>query len=301
VKAYLQLIRAPNLFTAAADAAAGFTLMAAVDGTLDRPHWLRLAALMAISAALYASGVVFNDCLDADKDRAHRPDRPIPSGAVPLPRAFLLGALLTCGALLAAMFLGLVTVLYATLLVIAIWLYNGAFRRWAISGALGLGLCRFLNMQLGMSTGMSLRYFSVRNYPELLLAPALLGAYAAIVTLVSTYEDRPAGRSGAWLLLGSAAAMCMVLLGALLGVVGTISGQVVLGALILALAAVLIAPLVRLTFASVRKAVGMAVVLVIAFDAAIVLGVRDAPLWLGLGVLLSLVPAALLARKLSPS
>jgi hypothetical protein len=69
----------------------------------------------------------------------------------------------------------------------------------------------------------------------------------------------------------------------------------------LVLAAILIAPLVRLTFASVRKAVGMAVVLVIAFDAAIVLGVRDAPSWLGLGVLLSLVPAALLARKLSPS
>ena len=301
MKAYLQLIRAPNLITAAADAAAGFILMAAVDGTLDRLHWLRLAALMAVSAALYASGVAFNDCLDAEKDQAHRPDRPIPSGAVPLGRAFLLGALLTLGALFAAMLLGQVTVLYVTLLIIAIWLYNGALRRWIFPGALGLGLCRFLNMQLGMSTGMSLRYFSVHNYPELLLAPALLGAYAAIVTVVSAYEDRPAGRSGAWVLGGSAAAMCLVLSGALFGVVGTAAGQVLLGVLILGLAVTLIAPLVRLTFASVRRAVAAAVVLIIAFDAAIVLGVRGAPLWLGLGMLFSLAPAALLARKLSPS
>ena len=303
VKAYLQLVRVPNLFTAAADAAAGFALMAAVDGTLNRPHFLRLAALMAISAALYASGVIFNDCLDADYDRQHRPDRPIPSGAVALQHAFYLGVGLTLAALLAAMFLGQATVLYAALLITAIWLYNGVFKRFVLPGAAAMGLCRFLNMQLGMSTGMSLPFFSVRLWPELLVAPLLLAAYSATITLVATYEDRPAGRSGPWMLFGSAVGIVLVLVAAALAVVQTVAGWAVLGLLVLVLAGTFLAPLVRLTFASVRRAVGVAVIMVIAFDAALILGVPDSPmaLWLGLGVLASVVPAAWLARSMSPS
>jgi hypothetical protein len=245
--------------------------------------------------ALYASGVIFNDCLDAEKDRRHRPDRPIPGGAVPLGRAFLIGSLLTFAALGVAMFLSWAAVLYAGALIICIWAYNLPLRRNVLTGALGLGSCRFLNMLLGMSTGTSLSYFSFRNYPFLVLAPALLGAYAAIVTLVSAYEDRPA------VLVGAAVAMSMVLLGAMLGVVGTLAGQILLGVLILVLVGIFTAPLMKLTFASVRRAVGLAVLLVIAFDAALVLGIRDAPLWLGLGTLGAMAPAWLLARKISPS
>lgn len=302
MRAYLQLVRAPNLITSAADVIAGFALMTwLADSPYGHPRWHRLAALVFISMALYASGVIFNDCLDAEKDRRHRPDRPIPSGAVPLRRAFLIGTLLTFAALGVAMFLSLAAVIYSGALILAIWAYNVPLRRSVVGGAVGLGLCRFLNMQLGMSTGMSLPYFSVRIYPELLLAPALLGAYAAIVTVVSTYEDRPAGRFGAWALVGSAGAMTVVLLSAFFKVVGTIAGKLVLAALVVALAAVFVAPLVRLSFASVRRAVGIAVMLVIVFDAAIVLGVHDAPAWLGLGVLASVLPAFLLARRMSPS
>ena len=76
MKAYLQLIRAPNLFTAAADVVAGFVLMAWVDGNLDRARlWQYLPGLAFISVALYASGAIFNDCLDAEHDRRARPDR----------------------------------------------------------------------------------------------------------------------------------------------------------------------------------------------------------------------------------
>lgn len=303
MKAYLQLIRAPNLFTAAADAAAGFALMAAVDGTLKPAHLPRLAVLMLISAALYASGVVFNDCLDAGYDRQHRPDRPIPSGAVSLPRAFSLGLGLTLAALLAAMLLGQATVLYAALLITAIGLYNGVFKRFVLPGAAAMGLCRFLNMQMGMSTGMSLPFFSVRLWPELLVAPVLLAAYSAIIALVAAYEDRPAGRAGSWMLSGSAVGMVLVLVAAALAVVQTVAGWILLAVLVPVMAMTFLAPLMRLTFASVRRAVGVAVILIIAFDAAIILGVPDAPmaLWLGLGVLATVAPAAWLARSLSPS
>jgi len=302
VRAYLQLVRAPNLITSAADVVAGFSLMTwLADTPFGHPRWHKLAVLVSISMALYASGVIFNDCLDADRDRRLRPERPIPSGAVPLRRAFALGAFLTVAALVAAMLLSWAAVLFSGLLTVSIWTYNSPLRRSALAGALAIGACRGLNMLLGMSTGMSLSYFSFRNYPELAIAPALLAAYAIIVTLVATYEDRPAGRAGAWVLTGAAVAMSLVLLGALFGVVGTLAGQVLLALLILVLGGIFTAPLVKLTFASVRRAVGLAVLLIIAFDAALVLGVRDAPEWLGLGLLVSIAPAWLLSRWISPS
>jgi 4-hydroxybenzoate polyprenyltransferase len=302
VRAYLQLVRAPNLITAAADVVAGFSLMTwLADAPFGHPRWHKLAALAFVSMALYASGVIFNDCLDAEKDLRHRPDRPIPSGAVPLGRAFLLGAFLTLVALIVAMFLSWATVVCAGALIVCIWAYNLPLRRTALTGALAMGSCRFLNMLLGMSTGTSMSYFSFRKYPDLVLAPALLGTYVVIVTLVSTYEDRPAGRSAAWVLVGSAVGMGAVLLTAMLGLVGTLAGQLLLAALLVVLVGIFVMPLMKLTFASVRRAVGLSVMLIIAFDAALVLGVRDAPAWLGLGTLGAMAPAWLLARKIAPS
>jgi len=59
--------------------------------------------------------------------------------------------------------------------------------------------------------------------------------------------------------------------------------------------------LMKVTFASVRRAIAASVMLIIVFDAAVVLGTRNAPTWLGLALLVSLLPAGLIARVLSPS
>src|SRR4051794_18903735 len=77
LKAYLQLVRLPNVFTAMADGAAGWLL---VHGSLDRPAaWV---PLVAASACIYAGGIALNDAFDAETDRLERPGRPIPSGRV---------------------------------------------------------------------------------------------------------------------------------------------------------------------------------------------------------------------------
>lgn len=299
MKAYLQLVRAPNLFTSATNVVAGFVLISGIDGTLQNPRWDHLVALMFISVALYASGAVFNDCLDLEHDRLFRPERPIPSGAVPLRRAYMLALILTLAALGTAMILSTATVLYTGLLITAIWLYNGVLKRFLLPGALSMGLCRFLNMQLGMSAGMSLAYFRVNLV--LVWAPLLLGCYAAIVTAASHYEDQPAGRFGPWALFGAAAGLPVVLLGAALKVVTGPAAWGLLILLMLATAAIFIVTLVKVTFVSVRRAIGASILLIIAFDAAVVLGTRNAPLWLALVVLAALVPAGALARVLSPS
>src|SRR5271165_3758836 len=72
-----QLIRLPNVLTAAADSLAGWLL---VGGALsDARGW---APLGLASMVLYAAGMAINDVVDAKIDRLERPGRPIPSGRV---------------------------------------------------------------------------------------------------------------------------------------------------------------------------------------------------------------------------
>ncbi len=77
VKAYLQLIRLPNVFTAMADSLAGGLLVRGVLG--ETRDWL---PLVLASAATYAGGIALNDVFDVEIDRVERPNRPIPSGRV---------------------------------------------------------------------------------------------------------------------------------------------------------------------------------------------------------------------------
>src|SRR4051812_19951926 len=97
IKPYLQLIRLPNLFTAAADSLAGWLL---VEGSLRLPtRWL---PLVATSVAIYAAGIVLNDVFDFAIDLEERPSRPLPSGRVSRRfAAWAGGALLVIGPVLA--------------------------------------------------------------------------------------------------------------------------------------------------------------------------------------------------------
>ena len=76
VRAYLQLLRLPNVFTALADVAMGLLV---AGGALD--NWHVLVPLGIASAGLYLAGMVLNDWFDAELDARERPSRPIPSGA----------------------------------------------------------------------------------------------------------------------------------------------------------------------------------------------------------------------------
>ncbi len=101
-RSYLELMRLPNVFTAVADVAMGFLFVQSSDWRWDPWHdsWT-LALLIAASSLLYIAGVVLNDVFDLEIDRKERPERPLPSGRVPLWAARLLGwKLLVVGMLL---------------------------------------------------------------------------------------------------------------------------------------------------------------------------------------------------------
>ncbi|MCO6457924.1 MAG: UbiA family prenyltransferase, partial [Pirellulaceae bacterium] len=93
---YLRLLRIPNVFTAVADVTMGFLV---VHGGLQ--PWPAFACLVAASCLLYLAGMVLNDVFDIEVDRRERPERPLPSGRIPLGRARWLGLGMLGGGVLA--------------------------------------------------------------------------------------------------------------------------------------------------------------------------------------------------------
>lgn len=151
-RAYAQLVRLPNVFTALADIGVGAF---AANGVSPAADWLAYAALGVASACLYSAGMVWNDYFDLEQDRRERPFRPLPSGRVSSAAARWWGiGLLAVGWLAAAgaaWRTGRAMPAELTgLLAVAILLYDRWLKRtWA--GPLGMGACRLLNVLLGFS------------------------------------------------------------------------------------------------------------------------------------------------------
>jgi len=150
LRAYLELLRIPNVFTAAADVLMGYLVTHAA---LESP--IQLWLLLAASCCLYLAGMVLNDVWDVEIDRVERPQRPIPSGRISLSAARLLGfELLLVGAAFgfaASYHAGTWRpAAIALALAACVVLYDGWAKRTPL-GPLAMGGCRALNVLLGMS------------------------------------------------------------------------------------------------------------------------------------------------------
>src|SRR5690349_17615382 len=99
LRAYLQLLRFPAVFTAMSDIFLGY-LIANQDGFDPIAPFL---LLLGSSSCLYLSGMAFNDFFDRREDAVKRPGRPIPSSRVKATHALLISvALMTVGLVLAS-------------------------------------------------------------------------------------------------------------------------------------------------------------------------------------------------------
>jgi 4-hydroxybenzoate polyprenyltransferase len=151
-QALAQLVRLPNVFTAMADILlAGF----ATGSLTTRP--LALLLVLTASCCLYCAGMVWNDYFDLEEDRRDRFFRPLPSGRISLLKAAALGVALLGGGLFLALLVSFLdgefrplTLIIAGWLVVTILLYDSWLKHtWA--GPMGMGVCRFLNVLLGLS------------------------------------------------------------------------------------------------------------------------------------------------------
>jgi len=292
--ALARLVRLPNVFTALADIGLGI-LVAGPVMVGAAPSTLLLIA----SACLYCGGMVWNDYFDVEQDRRERPFRPIPAGEINLQQAARLGAGLLAIGWVCAVVAGwlatpvsFVPALIATVLVGAILLYDGGLKRTRF-GPLGMGLCRFLNVLLGLSVVTS----DVVPWGVRVHLAGVVGVYIVGVTWFASTEAR---ESDATKLQTAAGVMAMALALAVFWPLqwpdGTASPLFVY--LVVAFGFIVGLPAIRAcespTPTLVQRAVKRAVLGLVALDALLATAAAGAA---GLVLLLLLPPAIALGRR----
>src|SRR5262249_21688280 len=295
LRAYAQLVRLPNVFTAVADIALG----ALAAGALPS-RWLAFIRLALTSACLYCAGMVWNDYFDIEQDKKERPFRPLPSGRISPGEAVRIGIALFATGLLLAQFAGWLLSLWrepeegrgllwtqfivALILIATILFYDSWLKRTA-AGPIGMGACRFLNVLLGVSIGGS-----VGGWGNVHLA-AIVGIYIVGVTWFARTEARTSNQR---MLIAAASVMAAGLLLALpvpIGLQPNI-GTLVFPYLLVVLGFLVGVPVWRAISAPtpphVQAAVKRAIMGLVVLDA--VVSLPFAGLW-GLLILVLLVPA----------
>ncbi|WP_260292343.1 UbiA-like protein EboC [Sphingobacterium sp. JUb56] len=180
LKGYIRLMRPANVVTAVADALAGI----AISGYLLTEGWnspVPIILLCISTIGLYSGGIIFNDVFDADLDRIERPERTIPSGLISEKEATVFGSLFFLVGLIAAYFVGNITVILAIAIILACLVYNRWAKHHSFLGPLNMGLCRGLNLLLGVSIIST----EVSQWWFLAIVPII---YIASITMISRGE-----------------------------------------------------------------------------------------------------------------
>jgi 4-hydroxybenzoate polyprenyltransferase len=177
-------MRPANIVTAVADILAGI----AIAGTLYFSQFdLTAIILLCVSTAfLYGGGVVMNDVFDAELDKVERPERPIPSGLIKKSSAASFGTMLlvigiACAALSNTHHQFPWSVIIAALIAIAAVVYDKWMKHHSFFGPLNMGICRGLNLLLGMSIYVPAVIF----YWPFALVPVI---YIYAITMISRGE-----------------------------------------------------------------------------------------------------------------
>jgi len=186
---YARLARPANLPTAAADILAGAAVAGAVSKAgaeaslssffgVGSPH-VDILYLVLASVFLYAGGVILNDVFDYKLDLVERPERPIPSGLIPLKLAATYGGIVLLIGILLAFVVHNLSGWIALALATAILLYDALAKKHGFFGPLCMGLCRGINLILGMTLFGTLGYWWMAVIPIV---------YIFAITLISRGE-----------------------------------------------------------------------------------------------------------------
>ncbi len=180
LRAWLEVARISNLPTVWTNVTAGWLL---AGGALENPTllWMLLAGSL-----LYTGGMILNDAADVKFDRAHRKERPIPSGRVSVKLAWSVGLGMLAAGWFIAIYLGGASQLITTALIGCILFYDFYHKPWA--GAVWImGMCRVLLFLMAASGEDRWRFY---------VEPALLlGAYIVGLTMVARMEAKGAAAS----------------------------------------------------------------------------------------------------------
>ncbi len=181
VQTWLQLFRAPNLFTVPGDPLIGY--LVSNSGFVD--HTILLTA--AASVCFYAAGLLMNDVVDLQEDLTDRPTRPLPAGGAAVSSVRnALWLLNVCGLLFLAATGSRAALITGACTVAAVCSYNFFTKKIPVIGALNMGLCRSLSVMIGAMAGPS-----AYAKPIAAAFAVIMGLFIAAVTNLARFETRP--------------------------------------------------------------------------------------------------------------
>ncbi|WP_235964594.1 UbiA-like protein EboC [Pedobacter gandavensis] len=192
--AYITIMRPANLVASVADVLAGIAISGYFLTTaFDFEHLLPILLLCISTLGLYSGGVIFNDVFDAEKDKKERPGRPIPSGAIAQKDAAVFGGICFTVGVVAAAAVNLTSLVLALMILIAALTYDKWSKHFTIIGPINMGLCRGLNLLLGVSI------FS--RTPEIwwLVIAIIPIAYIASLTIINRRKGNDKSKTSLYL------------------------------------------------------------------------------------------------------
>ena len=181
---FLVLIRPANILTAIADIIAGVAIAGVLINLNPGDYLPELVLLILSTVGLYAGGIVFNDLFDLEIDRLERPERILPSGQLSVNQGRIYGALLLLSGIILAFFVSPASGMIAGAIAFFALVYDKYGKHHPLFGPLNMGLCRGLNLLLGMSI------ISLSLLSDLWLMCLLPVVFIAAVTLTSRGEVR---------------------------------------------------------------------------------------------------------------
>jgi 4-hydroxybenzoate polyprenyltransferase len=245
---YLRLMRPANILTSVADVLGGVAVSGILANYFTESNLLSIALLCLSSACLYGGGVVFNDVFDAGLDKTERPERAIPSGVVTVREAILLGGTLLVAAIGFALACDYISGILALSIAVFALVYNKWGKHHPFLGPLNMGICRGLNLLLGIS----ILTIALAQWYLLAIIPVI---YIYSITMISRGEVHGSNRSN----LYAAVFLYLVVIASVLAI-SLHKGQVWLTLLFLTLFAWMIfAPLLKAIQDPVGRNIGKAV------------------------------------------
>lgn len=179
INTYLRLVRPANVVTSVADVLAGISISGYF--LSNNINYASVFLLCFSTMCLYAGGIVFNDVFDAELDKVERPERAIPSGAIRIGAAGLFGTLLLILGIGSAFTFDFFSGIIALAIAIAALMYNKFSKHYSLLGPLNMGLCRGMNLWLGLSV----LSYSFNEWQILGMIPLI---YIFSITMISQGE-----------------------------------------------------------------------------------------------------------------
>ncbi len=278
---YLQLMRAPAVFTAFSNILAAHLIV-----TQGSIVWPSLFLLLGATAALYSGGMVLNDWFDYQTDLSTRPSRPLPAGRIKRSTALILGLELLVIGIGLATYAGFQSMIIAMLIALLVLLYDGLLKG-TLLGSLNMAGCRYFNWLLGFSI------LPILSDHLIIAVPVFI--YITALTLLSREEEAAKHR---WVLVVAASGIATAILYILLlmpnGLYENPWPGLLAAGLLLMLARQFQNTFRDFTPNRVQATIKLLIFGIISLDALIVLAFG--PWWGALAVISLLLPGQLLAR-----